>query len=494
MEKGMKERTTRSAPCIFCGDVGYDMRIYYQESDTLVHWCHKAKAQYNVSKGTIVTVNGTSYICKSPEHIISIGEFALFTQYLSKEEWMEKMASTDPNWNNKSSKDVIVRDYESDSYKKTTTLSKDESPTLSNRELDERYRYLLSMLYLETKHRLQLKAEWESELYPCLLDTLIKQYQIRSMPPVDKIRFASEEKFNNPFRSIIIKKMIERFGTLEGIPGFYMRSGSYWDTKPVNERWTMVPLEGIIFPCYDKNSLLYRIRIKDDYPDVELKKEHVSNFNGKKGIFHHFYDKDGNHCWNFTAKGESPVIVYGKNINEISLSSKGMPTFGKIKGKYKNISSVAEKMVDGVIVNMLKKGCRSGSPYSLYYTKKDDFKIVIGTEGEKKGMVSNYIKLAPTVSIPGVWCFSCIFEKDETGESLIDWLKKQGMKAFLLCFDADKNENADVKNAEKAFIKELIKHDVVPLIGSWSNKFDKGMDDILLMGIDLKVSRVNTSQ
>ena len=47
-----KERTSRSAPCIFCGDVGYDMRVHYQDGveEEVVHYCHKT----NATKGDII--------------------------------------------------------------------------------------------------------------------------------------------------------------------------------------------------------------------------------------------------------------------------------------------------------------------------------------------------------------------------------------------------------------------------------------------------------
>mgnify|MGYP003315542798 CR=1 FL=1 len=49
-----KERTSRGAPCIFCGDVGYDMRMHYQDGteEEVVHYCHKT----NAAKGDIVHV------------------------------------------------------------------------------------------------------------------------------------------------------------------------------------------------------------------------------------------------------------------------------------------------------------------------------------------------------------------------------------------------------------------------------------------------------
>ena len=63
------------------------------------------------------------------------------------------------------------------------------------------------------------------------------------------------------------------------------------------------------------------------------------------------------------------------------------------------------------------------------------------------------------------------------------------MKYFILCYDADKEENERVLNAEASFVEELKKNDVIPLIGEWKGKFNKGLDDILLMGLDITVRR-----
>ena len=63
------------------------------------------------------------------------------------------------------------------------------------------------------------------------------------------------------------------------------------------------------------------------------------------------------------------------------------------------------------------------------------------------------------------------------------------MKYFILCYDADKEENDRVLHAETAFVEELKKNNVIPLIGEWKGKFDKGLDDILIMGLDITVRR-----
>ena len=272
----------------------------------------------------------------------------------------------------------------------------------------------------------------------------------------------------------------------------YQRTGSYWESQSEEERWTFCCGEGILFPCYNKDGYLYRFRIKNEYPDIKIKEGDLA-FQGKYGRFHHSYDKDGKHCWSFKEQGsDSYLPVYGPGSNNtLSLNEKGLPSLGgKADGKYANISSVKEiRLENGRVVNMFHNGCRSGSPYSLYYQEGDSFKIVLGSEGEKKGMIANYIKKCPLVHISGVSAYSTIFEKDENGESLIDWLKKRGMKYFAICYDADKESNERVAQAEKALAEELIRNDVIPLIGEWKGKFNKGIDDILLMGLDISIKR-----
>ena len=65
------------------------------------------------------------------------------------------------------------------------------------------------------------------------------------------------------------------------------------------------------------------------------------------------------------------------------------------------------------------------------------------------------------------------------------------MKVFILCYDADKEENRQVSKAEESFIRELRKEGVNAIIGKWSGKFDKGIDDILLMGCDIIPEKPN---
>jgi len=271
---GVKERCSRSAPCIFCGDSGYDMRVHYPEVEEVVHWCHKT----NAVKGDIVSVGGESYICRTAGKQIGIGTFDLFTKYLTKEEWMAKQERINPNWKSGDSfrkggkKPQMpsmkpVREIQVVSAPRTEVFG--ETEVLPRKKLDKIYRAMLGMLVLEKKHREALLKEWKSPVYD--VSSLLTDYPICSLPPVDKARFANGETFENPTRKYIVAKLLQMFGDLRGVPGFYLRSGFYWEGKSEQERWTFVALEGMVFPCIDEEGLLYRIRVRDDYPEYELK-------------------------------------------------------------------------------------------------------------------------------------------------------------------------------------------------------------------------------
>jgi len=476
-ETGIRIRTTRSEPCIFCGDVGYDMKIVYSPEET-VYWCHKLKA----AKNDIVHANGSDYICISSKKQIDIGVFYLYKNYIPKDEWLARKKMKG-GWYNKNGKSY---DYPYVKKAQTDTINE----PLSHKELDIRYRYLLNLLVLEDYHKEQLTEEWNGGIYDDLAEKILKRYPIRSLPPLDKVRFSGNMQMSNPSRKKIMQRMLKKFGGLKGIPGFYMRSGKYWNEQTEQERWTMVSIEGILFPCFDENGYLYRLRIRDDYPDMRIKPSSNVLFRNDSGILTHCYG-NGKHNWYWrpdSDRAQEPILVYGNGKGEIELSKWGLPIIGKPNGKYKNISSESEKLEGGKIVNTMLHGTRSGSPYSLYGGDAKSYRIVIGTEGEKKGMVASIIKNVPVISLPGVWSFKSLFETGEDGkEPLIKSLKKRGMEIFVLCYDADKHENESVANAEAAFIKALYDEGVRPMTGEWSNKFDKGLDDILIMGLDFKL-------
>ena len=113
--------------------------------------------------------------------------------------------------------------------------------------------------------------------------------------------------------------------------------------------------------------------------------------------------------------------------------------------------------------------------------------IVIATEGEKKAMVASAVRGVPCISIPGVSSFNVIYREEEDGTSLFDKMVKAGCKVVILAYDADKENNETVLKAEKKFAESLKAHGMMVMSGSWSKDYDKGLDDILLLGLEMIV-------
>lgn len=474
MAGAYKERCSRGKPCIFCGDIGLDMRVIYSPGgidEEIVHWCRKTSA----TKGEVVSVGGEDYICIAADHETAdstMGTFNLFKKYLTKEEWIEKQKRLNPDWTPSSKgtgKPFVRREISFENTRESDELIEGEERALSHEELDKRHRALLTMLVLEDKHRNALLKEWDSPVYK--VEGLIDRYLIRSLPPTDKARYHSPYKYKGPSRKKIIETLWKMFGDLKGIPGLYERGGSYWAEKPEWERWTIAfPNEGVIFPCFDADGYIYRLRIKDEMPDLEVKEGKMDAYQGMYGYFHRFIDREGYLSCEFVSKdGEKKTV-------------KPTEAYGKARGKYKNFSSVVEKFANGKIVNMFNHGTRSGSPVSLYVQPDDNYMQCILTEGEKKAMVANACKRIPCVSIPGVSAYNLIFKS-----GIFDHLVEKGCKYFILCYDADKDENESVLKAEQAFVKALKEKGVTVFIGSWKHEYEKGLDDVLLQGLEIEV-------
>lgn len=477
--EGVLERTSWGAPCIFCGNVGRDIRVHYASTDEVVHWCHYTKASY----GDEIMVGGDTYYCCKENYEHEVGTFNFFKKRLTKEEWIEKQKRLNPNWKpsknwrNNTKKDKPRMLSVTQVCNATQPAEKvkliGEEDKLPNKQLDKIYRAMLDMLVLEDKHKEALLKEWKSPVYD--VSCLLSDYPIRSLPPVDEVRFANKETFKNPTRKHIISKLLSMFGDLRGVPGFYLETGPEWKDKSEKERWAFSKMEGMIFPCIDEYGYLYSIRIRDDYPDRKLEEGKTDSFNGMYGRFHHFYDKNKQHCWVFRQKGKDAKVIYN------------VKPFGKVDGKYKCFSSVYGEMIDKQRVNTMEGGSSSGAPYSLYDKYSNNYTVVFATEGEKKAMVANAVKHFPVVSVAGVGNFKILFQKGDTGKSFIETMQEKGMKYMIVCYDADKDDKESVKKAETSFVAALKEHGVEVRIGYWKKDFDKGLDDILLAGVDILI-------
>lgn len=484
---GTRIRVSSSSPCPICGSTDYDMIMDYGSEGAVV-WCHHL--EYN---GIVAGRDGKTYTCIKEHKESEIGIFNLFKEksFVDAERaaWVEEQKKNNPSWSSKSSYpkrgDKVHTQIQGSSTQVSQSPVCKEVERLSEEELDKRYRYFLSLLVLEKKHENALRKEWASGVYPDIADLLLNYYPIRSLPPVDSARRTLKEKFQNPYRKQIVAKMIAKFGSVKGIPGFYMREGDYWDSKPENERWTFAGAEGILFPIIDINKRIVALRIKLDYPDIKIKETDSTLYHGKSGIFLHGY-KDGGHVWYFKASGEEK----GTEATDVPLKN-NIPALGKSSGKYRPLSSWKDRTVGNKTVNAYKLGVSSGCPYSIYFPIKkaqSSYKFVFLTEGEKKGMITAQVKANPCVAFSGVGNYQVFFEPDKSGnKSCFDRLKEAGVVYYIICYDADKDDNRMVAAAEASLARDIYNHGGIPLIGEWSGKFDKGIDDILLMGIDINV-------
>lgn len=317
----------------------------------------------------------------------------------------------------------------------------DEVVPLGNSTLDSIYRKFLSMLVLEEEHRAYLHSEGWS-------DELIEKNHIVSMPIDDFKRYKRKGEYfsQNKWRKTVAAELAGSFGTLKGVPGFYRKGGA----------WKLYGRSGIIFPLYDEEHRIYRLRIRMDFQDCIDKKQ-----NGE-------YICESQNCFVEPLKG-----LY-------TVEKDGSRTYKKQGGKYRNFSSYIEDeeaYKQGFIKNRLEDGCQAANAAGCYYSEGDDMYCVYVTEGEKKGILGNSILHAPFISLPGVSSFSLLCRS-----GLLSKFKELGTKVFILAFDADKAANEAVMKAQNRAVELLKKEGLYVGTAEWDINLGKGIDDLLSAG------------
>lgn len=317
----------------------------------------------------------------------------------------------------------------------------DEVRPLSNDVLDKVYRRMLSMLVLEDRHREYLHSEGWS-------DELIEKNHIVSMPIEDFKRYKRAEDYvsKNKWRKSICEQMASTFGSLRGVPGFYRKDGS----------WKLHCRSGIIFPMYDVQHKMYRLRVRMDFEDI---------IDGKDQSGRYFND----------AKA-----CYVKPLKGLYSLEEGKEVFMKSGGKYRNVSSYKEDedaLKDGYVINILADGCQANNAIGCYYSSTDDMYCCYITEGEKKGILGNSILHAPVISLPGVNSFSLLLDK-----TVLHTLIDLGVKVFIIAFDTDKATNEAVMKAEAKTVAALKSQGLYVGLAEWDMKHGKGLDDMLVRG------------
>lgn len=278
---------------------------------------------------------------------------------------------------------------------------------LDNDKLDAIYHSLLDELILENYHRTALKKDgWTDEL--------IEKYHIRSFPVYDHERFENNVRSKNIFRKTLAGRLVEKYGTLEGVPGAFINKAG---------NWSFAGNPGILFPMYDANGKLYRLRIR--------------------------LDKDTGY------------------------------------GKYHNFSSFKddkEAAKQGYLKNYFSKGCQADNNLGYYISQsRDDMYLCYLTEGEKKGIIGEWYLKNPVISIPGVNSFSKLF-LGTPEQRPVDILKSMGVRIFIVAFDADKTKNKAVLKCQLGLIEKLKQEGFCVAVADWDMSLGKGLDDLLVGG------------
>lgn len=513
---------TRQEPCPICGKTDHCWSAYYGPKSGWIYYC----AEKHCSGSTIVhsSVNGKTYLLKNnrafPGGRTANGYFVYESeeqQQRLREEYIAELKANNPNFKGYVRHNQKPALAQQDLPVEKELVEVDHVDPLSNKKLNEIYGYLLSMLVLEDNHKQALLDEWDAGLVnPHLGEDLLAKWPVRSLPMNDYARKNGGIRLKNMTRKELIKRLVDRFGSLRGVPGFYLETVK-WKDKITGEpkeftHWQMVNLSGIVYPCYDPDGNIYRLRIGDEHPRIyEYAKEPDGSYITEqktvclttpdgtevfKTITSHVHSAEI--FWNpktdewfkkCISTGEVETIYSNqKGIYKVKISDKGYPVIdGKVDGKYKNFSSYYAKEVEQgdkrLLYNGYNSGCQSGSPISLFIQPGDDMRYLYITEGEKKGMVMNQFLHCPTGSMPGVHTFSKLFENVYgKNYSIMDYLIQRGLEAVIIVYDADKAVNMHVLSAEKGLIEKCKSYDVITFVGEWDPRYGKGADDILIQG------------
>lgn len=336
----------------------------------------------------------------------------------------------------------------------------------------------LSCFVLSEHHKEKLNAEWG--VRPDISRQIFSTWTIKSLPPEDDwLRSPFWKNFyNGPTRKTLVASLLKiclkhGLDSPKGIPGLYFEKGE----------WKINARSGILFPVYDKDDNIIRLRLGNDFPSV------TGLLEGVDGEYRFFRDS-----WYFYRDGkprdEKPVLAwrYGKGgVISFAPSDKKLLPDGKVSGKYVNVSSFQERrdFDRHVIVNQYHLGCRSGAHVSMYVPKEIKSSVVWITEGEKKSMVISAFYGAVVLCLPGVNTFSKL-----QSEGFLQKLREMGLSRIVVAFDADKESNDMVMKAQNGLVRLLLDEAFTVYITDWRKAFGKGLDDSLLAGIRPTINEV----
>lgn len=326
----------------------------------------------------------------------------------------------------------------------------DSVTPLSNDKLDTIYRCMMKHLPLYQYHAQYLLSEgWDMEL--------ILNNGICSFPVENKRKLPSSLK-KIPSREALAKKVMQELGikSLAGVPGAYINDKG---------NWSFVSKSGIVFPVYDEEGFIYRIRIRLDYLDLPvLLKEDSDGF---------FYEDEGERV-SVTMSG--PIKKTAEETIKIRFSSH--------EGKYRNFSSYLQNedaYKCGFIENVFNKGCEAKNQLLFAMHPDDDYETFWIIEGEKKAIFSNHILKQPFIGLSGVNDFGRL-QKNRNGKTALEIMKNKGARRCIIAYDADRYHNAAVMMFMNNLADMLISEELEVYIADWNEENGKGLDDLLSSG------------
>lgn len=432
-----KKPVTRQEPCPICGKPDY---CWWRERDNEPGYFNLYCNRTLEAKGTVVAgLDGKDYIA-----VFQRDTGTVFQSVAERKEMFGKdKVGTGPR------KDAAPRQF-------TVIDSVEELP---HEKLDMVYRALMEILPLQKFHAEYLLHEgWSMEL--------IKKHGICSMPVKYFRQTVPSMKRSFISREVMAQKVMEKLGwnSLQGVPGAYInKKGS----------WVFNSLSGIIFPVYDEDGLIFRLRLRMDYLDLpveEMKQD-------AKGFY-------------FEDNGRVDVTMGG--ASRISSNGRVKVEFESHKGKYRPLTSFKMDEAaykDGFIQNTFQKGCESGNVLGYVMDSQDSNLVFWITEGEKKGMYANCILKQPILILPGVNSLGLLV-KSKKGITPMDIMKKKGAKVAVIAFDADKAVNKMVMLCHDKLADMLLKNGFLVFSAEWDMADGKGLDDLLATGKKPRFKRI----
>ena len=424
-----KRPVTKNSPCPICGKPDY---CWWKEREDHPGFYNLYCNRTSEAKGTIVSgVDGNDYVA-----IFEKDPGTIYQNIREREE-------------------MFGKSIEGEAVKSATPRNCvviDAVEPLEHERLDQAYRILLSILPLYDYHVKYLISEgWNLDL--------LEKHHICSMPVRDYKMALPEYQKCFLTREAMADKTMKILGwkDLKGVPGAYLnRKGA----------WTWNSMAGIVFPVYDEDGFIYRLRLRLDYMDLPVKM-----LKDQKG----FYYMDSGQRVDVAMGGPAKTGTNGERIKI---------QFESHKGKYRPITSFLvdnDAYKSGFIENRYHKGCEAGNVLGFAMSPNDNYSVFWVTEGEKKGLYTNYVLKQPVLWLPGVNSIKLV-EKPHHGVTPLEVMRQHGARMAIIAFDADKATNDMVMKCHQKLAERLKQNGFTTYSAEWNMTDGKGIDDLLSAG------------